>query len=73
MVLRVRVNTNSKLEKVEVRDDGTVLVNCNATPVNNAANIAVQKILAKHFNVTKNNITILKGARSKDKLIQILY
>lgn len=72
MVLQVRVNTNSKLEKVESRDDGTILINCNAAPINNAANIAVQRILAKHFNVAKNSIRILKGAKSKDKLIEIL-
>ncbi|MHA1783578.1 MAG: DUF167 domain-containing protein [Candidatus Helarchaeota archaeon] len=38
-----------------------------------AANKELIKILAKHFNVSKSKVTIIKGIKSKDKLVKIIF
>lgn len=41
-------------------------------PIDGAANIALIKVLAKHFHVAKTCIVIKSGAASRHKLIEIL-
>ncbi|MHA1894594.1 MAG: DUF167 domain-containing protein, partial [Candidatus Helarchaeota archaeon] len=42
-------------------------------PIKGAANKELIKILAKHFNVSKSKVTIIKGIKSKDKLVKIIF
>ena len=42
-----------------------------APPVDGKANQALIKFLAKHYNVSKSSIEIIKGEKSRNKIIEI--
>lgn len=73
MLINLRVlPRSSKNEVVGQMADGTLKIKLTAAPVDGAANDALIKLLSKHFNVAKNKITILKGLRNKNKVVEIL-
>jgi len=72
MKIHVIVKPNSpKTEVIFVRD-GQFRVLVTAPPSHNQANEAVIAALAKHFRIAKSLITIVRGARTKSKTIEIL-
>ncbi len=68
--LKVKVIANAKKNEV-VADDNTFKVYVNAPPIDGKANKAVVEVIAKHFSVKKNSIKIIRGEKSKEKVIQI--
>lgn len=70
MLYQVTVKTGSSQEKVIVTDS-LITLYTRAKPHDGEANLAVIKQLAKHFHTAKSNITIVRGAKSKHKLIEI--
>ena len=71
MKIVVKVFPKSKINSVEEKD-GAYIVRVNAPAVNNQANAAVVKLLAKYFRVSKGNVEIVKGYTSRYKVIEIL-
>ncbi|WPX98003.1 DUF167 domain-containing protein [Candidatus Fokinia crypta] len=76
MVINVKVMVNaSKSEIMGFEEDlfgnKTLRVRVSATPQDGKANIMLIKLLATHFNVSRSDITIIKGATSRTKLIRI--
>lgn len=71
MKIVVQVKTNSKVEKVEKIDNQNYKVWVKAPAKEGKANMAVVKILAKHFGVAKSNIEIISGLKAKKKMIKI--
>ena len=41
-------------------------------PIDGAANQALVKVLAKHFSVSKSQVTIKAGTKSRHKLVDIV-
>ncbi|MBR2285856.1 MAG: DUF167 domain-containing protein [Alphaproteobacteria bacterium] len=70
MIINVRVIPRARVQKI-VADGDTLRVYTNAAPSDGAANAAVIKMLAKHMGVPKSTITIIRGATSHDKVIEI--
>lgn len=70
MIVNVRVIPRARRNQVRVDADGTVRVHTTATPTDGAANDAVIKMLAKHFDVPKTSIKIIRGHTSRDKIIE---
>jgi uncharacterized protein YggU (UPF0235/DUF167 family) len=66
----ILVKTKSKVEKIETRGDG-FCVWVNAVPQKGAANEAVLRLLAAHLNILKGKIKIIRGLKSKNKLVLI--
>lgn len=61
---------NSK--EVFVKKEGnTYIVAVDAPPIKGKANKRLIEILADHFGVKKSRIRIIKGEKSKRKLIEI--
>lgn len=71
MHIQVKVIPRSKQASVEEKD-GIYVVRVTTVPVDNQANQAVIKLLAKYFKTAKSNLIIVKGIRSKNKVINIL-
>jgi len=67
--INVRVIPRAKFDRVDVADDGTVRVHTTAAPADGDANAAVIKLLARHYDVPKSQIQIIRGAASRYKLI----
>ena len=71
MRLNVRVLPRSSKNEAAAMPDGTLKVKLTAPPVEGAANAALIKLLSEHFKVAKSAIKIIKGAKGKNKTIEI--
>ena len=67
----VRVIPKARQNDVSLGADGTIRIHTTAAPSDGAANDAVIKMLAKHFDVPKSSIRIIRGATSRNKVIEI--
>ena len=70
MIVNVRVIPRARVQKI-VADGDVLRVYTNAAPTDGAANAAVIKMLAKHFDVPKSRISIIRGETSHDKVISV--
>jgi len=61
----------ARQNSVDVAPDGTIRVHTTAAPTDGAANAAVIKMLARHFDVPKTSIKIIRGETARNKIIQI--
>lgn len=71
MKIQITVKPNARHESVEPLPDGSLKVSVNARAAEGKANEAVIEALARHFRVPKRNITIVVGAKSRKKLVQV--
>lgn len=69
-IFNVRVTPHAKQNKV-VENDGVLRVYTTVAPENGRANNAVIELLAKHFDVAKSQIKIVRGVATRDKVIEI--
>ena len=68
--LAIRVIPNAKQNKIV--DEGERLkVYLTVPAVDGRANKALIALLAEHFGVRKSSISIIRGEKSRDKVIQI--
>lgn len=61
---------SSKTEIVE-RGDDFLKIKLNAVPENGKANEVLIKFLSKHFKTPQSNIKIVKGTKSREKVLLI--
>ena len=71
MIVNVRVIPRARVQKI-VADGDTLRVYTNAVPADGAANVAVIKMLARHFDVPKSCVSIVRGTTSHDKVVEIM-
>jgi uncharacterized protein (TIGR00251 family) len=72
MKINIQIKPNSKKGPlVESQPDGELIVYVREVAVDGKANEALIKILAKHYDVPKTRIKILRGSSSRRKLIEI--
>jgi uncharacterized protein (TIGR00251 family) len=70
MLLNIRVIPNAKQDKV-VEEENRLKIYLTSPPVEGKANKALVKFLAQHFETKKNKIKIVKGLKSKNKIVEI--
>ena len=71
MIITAKVKTNAKTNEIIKTDDGyTILI--KAAPIENKANLAIIKLLAKEFKIPASKVIIKKGLSSKIKQIELL-
>lgn len=68
--IKIRVIPRAKFDRVEMQSDGTYRVHTTAAPADGDANAAVIKMLARHFDVPKSSIKIIRGQSTRDKVIE---
>ena len=66
----IRVIPRAKQNKV-VEEEGRLKVYVTTPPVEGRANQALIEVLAAHFQVRKGDIRIIRGEKSRDKIIEI--
>ena len=71
-ILHVRVIPNAKKNEVKKFGDG-FKVYLTAPPVEGKANKMLLKILAEEFDIKKSQLSIARGANSRDKVIRVTY
>lgn len=70
MIVNIRVIPRARQNIITADSDGSLRVHTTAAPSDGDANAAVIKMLARHFNVPKTSIKIIRGANSRDKVIE---
>ena len=68
----IHVTTNSKKQGVR-RGESRLEVKLTSRPVKGKANKELMSILSNFFGVPQTNIEIIKGIKSKNKLINVKY
>ena len=66
----IRVNPRAKQDKV-VEEEGRLKVFLTALPLEGRANQALIETLAAYFRVKKKDVRIVRGERSRDKVVEI--
>lgn len=68
--IKIKVIPNAK--KSEIIEERELLkVHVTATPVDGKANKALIELIADYFNTRKSAVKILKGERSREKIVGI--
>jgi len=68
--LALRVTPGARSESIEV-GDGRVVLKIRAKPQDGAANRAALGLLAAALGVATSRLRLLRGATSRDKLVQL--
>jgi uncharacterized protein (TIGR00251 family) len=71
-IFNVRVIPRAKQNSITTDADGTIRVHTTTAPTDGKANDAVICMLAKHFNVQKSAINIIRGHTSHNKTIEVI-
>ena len=71
MIIKVKVRSNSGKQEVEKINEGGYRVSLKSFPEDNNANLELIKLLSKELKVPSKNINIIKGLKSRNKIIEI--
>ncbi|MEX2374535.1 MAG: DUF167 domain-containing protein [Dehalococcoidia bacterium] len=69
--ITVRLTPRASRDEIVGERDGVLLVRVTAPPVDGAANDALVRILAKALRVSRGSISIVSGATSRTKVVEI--
>jgi len=69
--LEVRVIPRARRDELAGARDGRLLVRVTAPPLEGRANAAVCELIAKAAGVPKTSVAVIRGERSRDKLVRI--
>jgi uncharacterized protein (TIGR00251 family) len=67
----VKVIPNARKERI-VDEDGLLKVYVTAPALDGKANKALIDLLAEHFDVKKRDVRIVKGEKSREKVVEII-
>jgi uncharacterized protein (TIGR00251 family) len=71
IVFSVRVVPRASRSEIIGEHDGALKIRISSAPVDGAANAELIRLFAKHFGVSKSDVSILNGETSKNKRIKI--
>jgi len=69
--IQVKVQVNARRSALEELRDGTWLASVKARPVDGKANEELIALVARHFRLCKNQVSIKSGATGRRKLVRI--
>ena len=69
--IQVRLQPRAKRNEVVGERGGAVVIRVTAPPVDGRANEAVCELIAERAGLPKNNVTVVHGASSRDKLVRV--
>ena len=67
----MRVVPRAKRPGLERREDGVLVARVSAPPVEGKANAAVCELIAKEYGVPKSRVSVVRGARGRDKVVRV--
>jgi uncharacterized protein (TIGR00251 family) len=71
VTLRVRVQPRASRDEIVGERDGSLVVRLTAPPVEDRANKALCRLIARRLRVAPTRVTVLRGAKSRDKIVQV--
>ena len=72
MLIRVYVTPNAKVAGVVKVTEDYFEVRVDERAVDGRANKRLVEILAEHFKIPKSRVSIVRGAKSRNKIVQII-
>lgn len=69
--LTVRVQPRASRSEIHGLHGDALKVRIAAPPVEGAANEALVKLLAKSLGVPRSDVTVIRGHRSRDKVVRV--
>lgn len=72
MRIRVRVTPNAKHAGVLKVGEGSFEVKVDEKATGGRANKRLLEILADHFDIPKSRIVLVNGAKSRDKILEVV-
>ena len=72
MLIRVYVTPNAKQARVVKVSEDYFEVRVDERAAGGRANKRLLEILAEHFKVKKSRISIVKGTKSRNKIVQVI-
>ncbi|MDE1770368.1 MAG: DUF167 domain-containing protein [Thaumarchaeota archaeon] len=66
-----RVSVSFHKDYVKIQDDH-IEIGIMAKPVKGEANLEIIKKIAKHFGISKSNVRIVAGEKSRDKVVEVI-
>ena len=70
MKLNIKVIPNAKVNRL-TEEPGRLKVHLTAKAVDGKANQALIEFLAEHYDIKKYQISIIRGLKSRDKIVEI--
>jgi len=71
-IINIKVTPGTSRNQLEKLSDTNWRIKLTTAPVDNKANLALIKFLSKELNLKKSQIRIIKGDKSREKIIKIL-
>ncbi len=71
MLIRVRVTPNSREASVAKVGEASYEVRVDARASGGAANKRLLEILSEHLGIPRSKIVIVRGAKSRDKILAV--
>jgi len=72
IILPVRIQPRASKDEIVGEYNGALKIKLTSPPVEGEANRRCIEFLSKRFRIAKSNLEIIKGEKSKDKLIKII-
>jgi uncharacterized protein len=72
MLIRIHVTPNARQVRVVKVNEDSFEVKVDESAIGGRANKRLLEILSDHLMVPKSRISIVKGMRSRDKVIQVI-
>jgi uncharacterized protein len=69
--LEVRLQPRAGRNEIVGMRDGRLVVRVAAPPVDNRANRALCKLIAKRAGVARGQVSVVRGERSRDKVVRV--
>jgi uncharacterized protein (TIGR00251 family) len=69
--IMVRLQPRARRNELLGLRDGVLLARVSAPPVDGRANLALCRLIARRAGVAASSVTIVRGQRSRDKLIAV--
>lgn len=67
----VRLQPRASRDEIVGLRDGVLVVRVTAPPVDGRANGALCKLIARRAGVAPSRVSVVRGERSRDKLVQV--
>ncbi|OGZ31894.1 MAG: hypothetical protein A2V69_00575 [Candidatus Portnoybacteria bacterium RBG_13_40_8] len=71
MKIFVKAKPKARENKIEKIDESNFIVSVKAAPIKGKANEAIIESLAEYFHVGNSDIEIIRGHKSREKIIEI--
>jgi uncharacterized protein (TIGR00251 family) len=69
--LVIRLQPRAKRNAILGERDGALRVSVAAAPVDGRANAALCKLIAKRAGVARGSVSVIRGERSREKVVQV--